>query len=108
MHHNLATTYVVPKHQYYVTTCIRANYWANFSYSLSLKQVSKYLFKQFSIHRIENDSAKPLYTDRLFHRYMLDESICHLRCVLSILLFLFCFWWKILLVNNVDPDQMPH
>ena len=39
---------------------------------------------------------------------MLDESICHFRGVGSILLFLFYFGWKILLANNVDPDQMPH
>ena len=50
----------------------------------------------------------PLYTGRLFHCYMLDESICHFRGVRSILLLLFYFWWKILLANNVEPDQMPH
>ena len=35
-------------------------------------------------------------------------SICHFRGVRSILLILFCFCWKILSANNVDPDQMPH
>ena len=39
---------------------------------------------------------------------MLGESIFHFRSVGSILLLLFNFWRKILLVNNVDPDQMPH
>ena len=39
---------------------------------------------------------------------MLEESICHFRVVGSILSLLFYFKWKILLANNVDPDQMPH
>ena len=39
---------------------------------------------------------------------MLDESICHLRGVWSVLWLLFYFRWKILLANNIDPDQMPH
>ena len=39
---------------------------------------------------------------------MVDESICDFRAVGSILLLLFYFLWKILLANNVDPDQMPH
>ena len=30
------------------------------------------------------------------------------RGVRSILSFLFYFWWKILLANNADPDQMSH
>ena len=38
---------------------------------------------------------------------MLDESICHFRGVRSILTLLFYFLWKILLANNVDPDQTP-
>ena len=50
----------------------------------------------------------PLYTGRLFHCYILDESNCHFRGVGSILLLLFYFLWKILLANTVDPDQMPH
>ena len=33
----------------------------------------------------------PLYTSRLFHCYMLDESSCHFRGVGSILLLLFYF-----------------
>ena len=49
-----------------------------------------------------------LYTGGLFHCYMLDKSICHFKGVQSILLLLFIFLWKILLANNVDPDQMPH
>ena len=49
----------------------------------------------------------PLYIGKLFHCYMLDKSICHFSGVGSILLLLF-FLWKILLANNVDPDQMPH
>ena len=39
---------------------------------------------------------------------MLDESICYFRGVGSVLLLLFYFLWKILLANNVDPDQNPH
>ena len=39
---------------------------------------------------------------------MLDEFIFHFRAVRSILSLLFFFCWKILLANNVDPDQMPH
>ena len=50
----------------------------------------------------------PLYTVGLFHCCMLDESIRHLRGVGSILSLLFYFWWKILLANNVDPDQTSH
>ena len=48
-----------------------------------------------------------MYTDGPFHCYMLDESICHFRGVGPILSLLFYFWWKILLANNVDPDQTP-
>ena len=33
----------------------------------------------------------PLYTDRLLHCYMLDESICHFKGVGSILSFLLYF-----------------
>ena len=50
----------------------------------------------------------PLYTNGHIHCYMLDESICYFRGVVSILSPLFYFRWKILLANNVDPDQMPH
>ena len=39
---------------------------------------------------------------------MLDESICHFRGAKSILSLLFYFLCKIVLANNVDPDQMPH
>ena len=38
---------------------------------------------------------------------MLNESIYHFKGVRSIMSLLFCFWWKILLANNEDPDQMP-
>ena len=50
----------------------------------------------------------PLYTGGHFHCYMLDESICHFRGVGSVLSLLCYFRLKILLANNVDPDQMPH
>ena len=33
----------------------------------------------------------PFYTGKLFHSYMLDESICHIRGVGSILSLLFYF-----------------
>ena len=52
----------------------------------------------------------PLYTGGLFHCYMLDKFICHfggIGSILSLLLSLY-FLWKILLANNVNPDQMPH
>ena len=39
---------------------------------------------------------------------MLDESICHFRGVRSILSPLFYFLIKIMLANNVDPDQIPY
>ena len=47
-------------------------------------------------------SLNPMYTGRLFHCYILDESIYHFRDVMSI------SDGKILLANNKDPDQMPH
>ena len=53
-------------------------------------------------------SINPLYTGRLFHCLMLDESICHFRSVMSNLSLFFNFYWKILFANNLDPDQMPH
>ena len=39
---------------------------------------------------------------------MMEESICHFRGFGSILSLVFYFLWKILLVNNEDPDQTPH
>ena len=43
---------------------------------------------------IESESTStlisPLYTDGLFHCYMLDESICHFRGVGTVVLLLFC------------------
>ena len=53
-------------------------------------------------------SINPLYTGGLFHCYMLDKFICHFRGIGSILTLLLYFLWKILLANNVNPDQMPH
>ena len=50
----------------------------------------------------------PIYTSRLFHCCMLDESTCQFRNVGSILSILFFFLWKILVANNVDPNQTPH
>ena len=49
-----------------------------------------------------------LYTGGHFHCYMLDKSICHFRDDGSILSLLSYFCSKILLSNNVDPDQLPH
>ena len=49
-----------------------------------------------------------MYTGEFFYCYILDKSIFHLRGVVSILSLLICLRWKILLANNVDPDQMPH
>ena len=39
---------------------------------------------------------------------MLDKSICHFRGAGSILSLLFYFLWKILVADNVGPDQTPH
>ena len=39
---------------------------------------------------------------------MLDKSVCHFRGVGSVLSLLFYVCWKILLANNVDPDQTSH
>ena len=39
---------------------------------------------------------------------MLNKSICHYRGVGSTLSLLLSFGGKILLANNVDPEQMPH
>ena len=50
----------------------------------------------------------PMYTGRLFHCHMLDESICHCRGIGSMLSLLFYFLWKILLSNIVDSDQTSH
>ena len=55
----------------------------------------------------------PLYAGRFFQCYMLDESICHLSVVGSILSvsLLYYLWWKIPLANNVAPnklDKTPH
>ena len=52
----------------------------------------------------------PLYTSGLFHSYMLDESVCHFRCVGSILSFLFYFLMEnpVSKQCTVDPDQMWH
>ena len=57
---------------------------------------------------LETDKFNTLYTGGLFHCYMLDKSICHLRVVGSILSLLFYCWWNILLANSVDPDQTPY
>ena len=51
-------------------------------------------------------SFSPLYTDGLFHCYILDEAFSHFRGVRSILSLLFLM--KILEVNSVDFDQMLH
>ena len=50
----------------------------------------------------------PLYTGGLFHCYMLDESVCDFRVSGQFCCFNSIFWQKILLVDNEDPDQMPH
>ena len=49
-----------------------------------------------------------MYTGGLFHCHMLDESSCHFRSIRSILSLSFYFGRKILLANNVDPDQTPY
>ena len=61
-----------------------------------------------NVKGIRDLSLNPLNTGGLFHCYILDESIFHFRDVGSISSLLFYFLWKILLANNVDPDQTPH
>ena len=39
---------------------------------------------------------------------MLDESFCHFRGIRSVFDVFVLFLWKILIVNKVDPNQMPH
>ena len=39
---------------------------------------------------------------------MVDESICHFRDIRFTLFFYSILDEKILLANNVDPDQTPH
>ena len=47
----------------------------------------------------DHTASYPLYTDRLFHCYMLDESICHFRDVRSILSFFFFFFFFLFLCH---------
>ena len=61
-----------------------------------------------TLENSDQTASNLLYTGRLFLCIMLDESICHFRGVWFILSLLFYFWWKVVLANNVDPDQMPH
>ena len=51
----------------------------------------------------DQTAFNPLYTGGLFHCYILDEW-----GVGSVLLLLFYVLCKILIANNVGPDQMPH
>ena len=48
----------------------------------------KYMYETFGQNA---DPVNPLYTGRLFHCYMLDESIAHFRGVRTILSLLFYF-----------------
>ena len=61
--------------------------------------------KKFSSRRFftfeEVSCFNSLYTGGLFHCYMLDASICHLRVY-------FVAFVEILLANNVGPDQTLH
>ena len=50
----------------------------------------------------------PMYSGGLCHCYIMGKSICHFRGVGSVICFYSRFLWKILLANNVDPDQTPH
>ena len=57
----------------------------------------------------QKSQLKPFNTDRhSSHYFKLDNPICYFRGVGSILSLLFYFCWKVLLANNVDPNQMPH
>ena len=50
----------------------------------------------------------PLYTGGLFLCYILGESICHFRMSSLFCCFFSIFDGKILLANNLEPDQTPH
>ena len=65
-------------------------------------------FKPAYFVALHHVTVNPLYTGGLFHYYMLGESIWNFRGVGSILSLLIYFWWKILLADSLDPDQMPH
>ena len=60
--------------------------------------------------RMENSTwrkwVNPLHTGRVFHCYMLDESICHFGGIRYFVAYIL-FWWKLLLANAVHPDQTP-
>ena len=67
-------------------------------------------FLNFLIAFLEIKTLNPLYmyTARLFHYYILEESRCYFMGVRPFLSFLFYFGRKSLLANNVDSDQTPH
>ena len=51
----------------------------------------------------------------LIHGRLVDSStiVCWMSPFVILGIGVYCvpfilFWWKILLANNVDPDQMPH
>ena len=49
-------------------------------------------------------TLSPLYTGRLFHCYMLDESMSYRGCHIYFVAFIL-FLMEKLLANTVDPDQ---
>ena len=70
---------------------------------------ARMLHTKFDQNTSSQNPFNPLQTGRLFHCYMLGESFCHFTHVeYIILIYLLYFLWKILLANNVDPDQTPH
>ena len=69
---------------------------ANFTRTLEVKSIVTQKIPCIMV-MLESILSKinPLYTSRLFHYYMLDESICHFR-----VLGLFCHFYSILDGNS--------
>ena len=62
--------------------------------SLTNQEGDKHFFAGIISPESISFPLNPLYTGRLFHCYMLDESIFHFRDVRSMLSLLFYFLWK--------------
>ena len=67
------------------------------------KQLPIQIKKQLFLRQVVINT---LYTGRLFHCYMSDESICHFRGVASIFVSFILVKWEILLADTVDSDQI--
>ena len=84
-------------------------------FDLGIHCFAKSILWKVRSHEMQGINDKciyPLYTGRHFHCYMLDKSICYFGGDggggVYFVAFIGFFLWKILLANNVGPDQMPH